>query len=303
MRDVIAVLVQNILPIFIVASFGYALQKWKPLDKKTLSTVVLYIFSPALVFKSLVTTTLGGQEMGRLVLFSVVVIFSMGGLAFLVSRLLKLSRSDSAMLIFVSMFVNGGMYGLTLNRLRYGEDGLSLAIIYYVTSTVLVYTVGLFIASAGQLSWRDALARLMRLPPVYAVVLAVIFYSFQINVPAPLMRGLELASQATIPIMILMLGAQVADLHGNAVWKITIPAVSLRLLISPFIAVFIAGVMGLSGLGHSVAIVEAIMPTAAISIVVANEFDMNPTAVTSIVTISTLLSPFTIAIAITILGL
>lgn len=303
MTEVIAVLTQNILPIFVVAFFGYVLQKWKHLDKKTLSTAVLYVFSPALVFKSLVTTEMNGSEMGQLVLFSVTIIFSMGALAFLVSRLLRLSRSDSAMLIFVVMFVNGGMYGLTLNKLRYGEDGLSLAIIYYITSTVLVYTVGMFIASSGQASWRKSLSKLVRLPPVHAVVLAVIFYSFKIPVPNTIMRGIELASQATIPAMIMVLGMQIADLQGKAAWKLAVPAVTLRLLVSPFIAVFIAGVIGLSGLSRSVAIVEAIMPTAAISIIVASEFDMNETAVTSIVTISTLLSPFTIAVAITLLGL
>ncbi len=303
MTDVIAVLTQNILPIFVVAFFGFVLQKWKHLDKKALSTAVLYIFSPALVFHSLVNTQLAGNEMGRLILYTIAVIFGMGLLAWLVARALKLSRSDTALLLLVVMFGNAGNYGLTLNKLRYGEDGLSLAIVYYITSTIMVYTVGMFIASAGQMAWRDALAKLLRLPPVHAVVLAMVVYNFHITVPAPIMRGVELAGQATIPLMIIVLGMQLADLHGKPTWKLTIPAVSLRLLVSPFIAVFVAGVMGLSGLGRSVSIVEVMMPTAVITMIIASEFDMNQTAVTSIVAISTLLSPFTIAVAITLLGL
>jgi len=303
MTEVLAVLTQNILPIFVIAFFGFILQKWKHLDKKALSTAVLYVFSPALVFNSLVNTELAGSEMGELILFSVAIIFSMGALAWLTARALKLSRSDTALLMFVVMFVNGGNYGLTLNKLRYGDDGLSLAIIYYITSTILVYTVGMFIASAGQASWRDSLARLLRLPPVHAVVLAMVVYNFNLTIPTPFMRGIELASQATIPLMIMILGMQIADLQGKAAWKLAVPAISLRLLISPFIAVFVAGVIGLAGLSRSVAIVEAIMPTAAISIIIATEFDMNETAVTSIVALSTILSPFTIAVAITLLGL
>lgn len=303
MTDIIAVLTQNILPIFVMAFFGFILQKWKHLDKKALSTAVLYVFSPALVFNSLVTSTLNGSEMGQLVLFSVTVIFSMGALSWLVSRALNLSRSDTALLIFVVMFVNGGNYGLTLNKLRYGDEGLSLAVIYYITSTILVFTIGMFIASSGQVSWRDSLGRLMRLPPVHAVILAMIVYTFDLTIPNPLLRGIGLAGQAAIPVMIMVLGMQLADLQGKATWKLAIPAISLRLLVSPFIAVFIAGVVGLSGLGRSVAIVEAIMPTAAISIVVANEFDMNQTAVTSIVALSTILSPLTVAVTITVLGI
>ena len=157
--------------------------------------------------------------------------------------------------------------------MRYGEDGLSLAIVYYITSTIMVYTVGMFIASAGQMAWRDALAKLLRLPPVHAVILAMVVYNFHITVPAPIMRGVELAGQATIPIMIIVLGMQLADLHGKPTWKLTIPAVSLRLLVSPLIAVFVAGVMGLSGLGRSVSIVEVMMPTAVITMIIAAEFD------------------------------
>lgn len=303
MAEIIAVLTENILPIFVMAFFGFILQKWKHLDKKTLSTAVLYVFSPALVFNSLVTSTLNGSEIGQLVLFSVTVIFSMGALSWLVARALKLSRSDTALLMFVVMFVNGGNYGLTLNKLRYGDDGLSLAVIYYITSTILVYTVGMFIASSGQLSWRDSLARLMRLPPVHAVLLAIIVFIFDLTIPSPILRGIGLAGQGAIPLMIMVLGMQIADLQSKAAWKLAIPAVSLRLLVSPFIAVFVAGVIGLSGLGRSVAIIEAIMPTAAISIIVASEFDMNETAVTSIVALSTILSLLTVAVAITLLGL
>lgn len=303
MTEIIAVLTQNILPIFVLAFFGVVLQKWKHLDKKTLSTAVLYVFSPALVFNSLVTSTLDGSEMGQLVLFSVTVISCMGALSWLVSRALKLSRSDTALLMFVVMFVNGGNYGLTLNKLRYGDEGLSLAVIYYITSTILVYTVGMFIASSGQMSWRDSLGKLMRLPPVHAVILAIIIFTFDLTVPSPILRGIELAGQGAIPLMIVVLGMQIADLKSRPAWKLALPAISLRLLVSPFIAVFVAAVIGLSGLGRSVAIIEAMMPTAAISIVVANEFDMNETAVTSIVALSTIISPLTVAVAITVLGL
>ncbi|MCZ7672099.1 MAG: hypothetical protein M5U34_35735 [Chloroflexi bacterium] len=50
-------------------------------------------------------------------------------------------------------------------------------------------------------------------------------------------------------------------------------------------------------------IIEASMPTAVITIILATEFDLQPTAVTSIVIASTLLSPLTISLAIALLGL
>ena len=63
MTDLIAVLLQNIFPIFLVAAFGYGLQRWVKLDVQTLSRAVLYVLSPALVFSSLVSSRLPAAEL------------------------------------------------------------------------------------------------------------------------------------------------------------------------------------------------------------------------------------------------
>lgn len=305
MSNILAVLTQNILPIFIVASFGFGLQRWLGLDKRALSNVVFNCFSPCLVFASLVNSRLGGEELFGLVAFTVLTILLMGGLAFMVARLMRLSRTDTAALLIVIMFVNGGNYGLTLNQLRYGDEGLSRAIVYYLTSTVMVYTVGVVVASMGQLNGRQALARVARVPAVYAAVLAVIIYSFQAValIPAPFMRGIEVAGAGAIPVMLLVLGMQIADMQVTDTWRLTIPAVSLRLLIGPVAGVLIATLLGLRELGRATAIVEASMPTAVIAIILATEFGLRPSLVTSIVVWTTLLSPLTLAATITLLGL
>ncbi len=300
---ILTVLTQNILPIFIVAGFGYALQRWQALDKRTLSRVTLYVLSPALVFSSLVQSELMTSELSRLVLFTVVTMAAMAAIAFIAARLLRFSRRETAMLVVVVMFVNGGNYGLTLNQLRYGDVGLALAIVYYATSTVLVYSAGIFIASMGQLSWREALRRLLSMPPIYAALAAIVVYFYRIPIPSPVMSAVEIAGRGAIPVMILVLGMQMADMRGQGDWRLMIPAVGLRLLVAPFVAFSMAALVGLQGLSRSVGIIEASMPTAVITIILATEFDLQPTAVTSIVIASTLLSPLTISLAIALLGL
>ncbi len=303
MSGILQVFTQNILPIFIVASFGYALRRWKNVDKKTLSTVTFYILSPSLVFSSLVNSELTTGELGSVATFTFLSVLANGVVAFLVARLIGLSRRDTVALLIVVMFVNGGNYGLTLNRLRYGNEGLARAMIYFVSSTLILYTIGVVIASAGELSWRETLQRLSKLPVVYAAVTAVIVYTFDIPIPKPLLNGITVAGEGSIPVMILVLGMQMADLRGRWNWKLTIPAVGLRLLIGPLIAVALATALGLQGLSRSTSIIEASMPPAVITIILATEFDLQPTAVTSIVVLATLLSPFTLAATISLLGL
>jgi len=303
LNSIAAVFTQNILPILIVAAFGYALQRWSPLDKRALSSVVLNLFSPCLVFASLVNNRLPGGELVSLTAFALLTMTFMGAIGLGAARLFRFSRLDTVALILVIMFVNGGNYGLTINQLRYGSDGLARAIVYYTASTFAVYTVGVLIASMGQSSWREAIMRLFRLPAVYAAVAAIAVYSWNIPVPQPLMRGIELAGAGAVPVMLVVLGMQLADLQGRAAFRLALPAVSMRLLIGPLVGVLVAALLGLQGLGKSTSIVEASMPTAVITTVLATEFDLQPTAVTSIVILSTLLSPLTVAATITMLGL
>lgn len=303
MDTIYTVLTQNILPIFIVAGFGYALQRWQTLDKRTLSRVTLYVLSPALVFSSLVQSELVTSELSRLVLFTLLAMLTMAVIAFITARMLRFSRRETAMLVVVVVFVNGGNYGLTLNQLRYGDLGLALAIVYYTTSTVLVYSAGIFIASMGQLSWRAALKRLLSMPPIYAALAAIVVYYWHIPIPAPVMSAVEIAGRGAIPVMLLVLGMQMADMRGQTEWRLAVPAVSLRLLAAPVVALGIAALVGLQGLSRSVGIIEASMPTAVITIILATEFDLQPTAVTSIVIGSTLLSPITLSLAIALFGL
>jgi predicted permease len=303
LNSIITVLTQNILPIFIVAGFGFGLQRWMNLDNHTLSSLVLNVLSPCLVFSSLVESQLPGEELIELGLFALLTILLMGTLSLALARLLHLSRVDTVALMIVVMFVNGGNYGLTLNQLRYGNAGLSRAIVYFTTSTLILYTVGIFVASMGQLTWRQAAGKLFRLPPVYAAVAAVTVYSFGMQVPVPLMAGLKVAGAGAIPVMITILGMQMADWNGLAALRLAIPAVLMRLLVGPLLGMLVATWIGLQGIGRSTSIIESSMPTAVFAIVLATEFDLHPTLVTSIVLLSTLLSPFTLAAMISLLGL
>lgn len=297
------VLTQNILPILLVASFGYLLRKRLNLHIGTLSSVVFNILSPCLVFASLANSRLPGDELIELVGFSALNILVMGGLALVLARLLKLERVELATFLIVVMFVNGGNYGLTLLQLRYGDDGLSRGVVYYVTSTVLVYTLGVVIASMGRVNWRDTLKRMARLPAVYAAVLAIVVYSFRIPIPAPLMSGITIAGNGAIPVMLLVLGMQFAEMHTNDGGRYVWPAVGLRLIGGPLVGLIIAIALNLQGLGRSAMIIESAMPTAVISLILASGFGLPTSNVARIVVLSTLASPLTIAATITLLGL
>jgi hypothetical protein len=301
--DFIDVFADNIFPIFLVAALGYGLRAGLKVDKKALSAASFYALTPALLFTTLVNSGLPGSELIQLSIFTIIVTLLMGVVGLILGWILKLPRIDMAALLLVVMFVNGGNYGLTINELRYGNEGLARASVYFVVGTMILFTLGLFIASMGRTSWKDSLKRLLQLPAFYAVLLGLLVYSLDIAIPEPLMKGLEVAGAGSIPVMLLVLGMQMADLKSLDRIRLAFPASLARLLIAPLIAVLIAGLLNLEGLGRSTSIIEASMPTAVITTIIATEFDLRPAFVTSTVVLTTLLSAITIPVVISFLGL
>jgi len=299
----LTVLWQNLLPIALVASLGYWLRRRFDVHLSTLTSVVFNVLSPCLVFSALVGSQLPGDELLQLAAFSAGAILLMGGLALALARLLRLGRAETAAVVIVAMFANGGNYGLTLLQLRYGDDGLSRGVVYFVTSTVIFYTLGVLIASMGQLTWRAALARMVRVPAFYAALLAVVVYGLRIPVPAPIMSGVTIAGQGAIPIMLLILGMQIADMRRGETTGYVWPAVGLRLLVGPLVGLGVAAALGLAGVGRNAMIIEASMPPAVFCLILAAEFGLPTAAVARIVVYATLLSPLTVAATITLLGL
>jgi hypothetical protein len=297
------VLIQNILPIMLVASFGYLLRRrFKP-DTNTLTGLVFNVLSPCLVFSSLVSSRLESQELAELAAFTFISILAMGGLAFLLTRILRLGRIETAAVMVVAMFVNGGNYGLTLLQLRYNSDGLARGVVYYVVSTVMVYTLGVFIASLGRTTWLGSFKRMTRLPAVYAAVLGLVVFFLNIPIPEPILKGISIAGTGAIPVMLIVLGMQIADLQPGESTSYVWPTVGLRLLGGPVLGLAIATLLGLQGLNRSTMVIEASMPTAVFCMILASEFGLPIGAVTRIVVFSTLISPLTIAATITFLSL
>jgi hypothetical protein len=300
------ILAHDIVPVFVVIGLGYVFARRARPDVQTLSRVAFYIFSPSLVFISLVSSELAGDEIGRIAAFTVVASLIMGGLGWGIARLFRLSPGASIALILSCMFVNAGNYGLGVNQQAFGDEGLARATVFFTTSAVLVYTLGVSIAAGqGSNGWRGTVRRIFEVPPVYAVIAALAVRALNIDVtqPAlePLWSGLEIAGRAMIPCMLIVLGVQLAQTELANHLRPALAASGLRLLGAPVVAWGLAGLMGLTGVARQASIVEASMPAAVNIVILATEFKTAPGLVTSTVVLSTVLSPFTLAVIIALL--
>ena len=301
MTLLLSIFANDVLPIFLVASVGFLLARYLHADVKTLSRLAFNALAPCLVFNLLVTSKISADEFGRMVLFTVCVVLGIGLIGWLITRPLRLDGAMTSAFLIVVMFSNGGNYGLSVNNFAFGKEALARATIYFVTSTVLMYTVGVFLASSGRKNVREALAGVLKIPAVYGVIAAAIVMVTKITLPAPVMRPIELLSNAALPVMMLVLGMQLERAAIPERPLLVVMATVLTLVVTPLLALGLVQVLGLSGTARQAAMIEASMPAAVVTTILALEYEIAPAFVTGVVFVSTLLSPFTVTLIIALL--
>jgi predicted permease len=292
----------NILPIVLLAGAGFALGKMLHIDPRSLGRVVFYVFSPVLLFNLLVKNQLHFNEAAIVVVFALCFILFMGVITFLLGYFIKLERPALIAILITTMFANTGNYGLPLVSFAFGEQALSYAGIYFATTTLLFYTLGVFLASLGHMSFREALAGLLRIPTLYAVLLAILINVLNIQIPIPVSRAVDLAAGGSIPLMLILLGVQLTSLEFSENQRALQLSVGLRLIVAPLIALLFAALFGLQTIPRQASVTEASMPGMVSATVLATEYDLDTKLVTAVIFISTLLSPLTLTPLLVFLG-
>lgn len=296
------VLWQVLAPIFLTAGLGYVLARRTGLRPQGLSRAAFYVFSPCLLFDKFSHTHLSATDLGRIAVFTILVMAGSGLVAWILSLLFQFDQPLTAAFILCAIAGNTGNYGLPASQFAFSEAALEPAIIYYATSTLVLSTAGVYIAARGRQQARDALRNALKVPLAYAGLLGLLVWATGISVPVPIERSAALAGQAAVPVMLVLLGVQLADVRlRDDMGRMTLAAAT-KLIAAPLIGFALAGPLGLSGVNRQAAILESAMPSAVMATVLATEYDTAPQFTAGVVMLSTLGSLVTVTLVITLLS-
>ncbi|ANY68236.1 hypothetical protein BBD42_18450 [Paenibacillus sp. BIHB 4019] len=284
------------LPISLPVLGGAALKRWRGLETKPLSAIALYLLSPALILETLISAKLSMADIIQTSAFSIINLVALWLVAILASRLLRLSPADQAGLTLVSVFTNCVNYGLPLVLLAFGQLGLAKASVYVISQMILVNTVGVYFAARSHFSVKKAVQSVCKLPALYAVVLAVIIRFTGMIMPAAVAEGLSMLSSAYAPVVLILLGAQMAGARSSnkqadsVLSKPLWTAIAIRLLLSPLIAALLLWLLQVKGMLFAVLLILASMPTAVNAVIMAEQFEASPKLVSRCILWTTLAS-------------
>lgn len=299
------VLLNVVLPVFIVAGAAALAHLRLRFDARTLSRAVFYLFGPALVFDSLTGSEAGGAVFGQItaaVLLTILALWVLGSIA---ARLLRLEGPTQAAFLVAVLLMNAGNFGLSVNYFAFGQAGLSWASLYFTISALLSSSLGAYLSARGRTSARQALRRVAGVPYIYAAALGLLFNLGGVTMPEPLTKAIHLLAQASVPVMLAVLGVRLAETLRSKQRVQHLPALGvatlMRLIVSPALAFLFASLVGLSGIARDVTVLESAMPTAVVTTILATEFDSDPSFAAICVLVTTLVSLPTLTILLNVL--
>ena len=285
-----------VTPIFLITALGFLWAKRKqPFDNPTISSLVMYIGTPCLVFHSLTSLKPELGELKSLGLAAAGVIAICMALGYLGLRLAKLNQN--AFLPTLTL-ANTGNMGLPLVMLTFGEAGLALGVVVFFVHSLAQHSFGLAISSG---SFNPKL--LLQQPIIWAVLLACAALAGDVAIPEWLSNTTRLLGGLLIPAMLLMLGTSLARLAVQDL-PLAVALALARLALGIGAGLLMIWLLELEGIAAGVLFLQASMPVAVFNFVFADKFNRQPEQVAATVLASTLIAmaslPLLVAISLQI---
>lgn len=271
-----------IAPVVICSAVGWAwVRAGQPYDGDFVGRLVLSVAAPCLTVSALGKVRLAPDALAAMAGYWAITFALMLALGYALARAL---RVDTRAYVASLLFPNVGNMGLPLCLLAFGDQGLALALAWFMVNSVAHFSIGLVAFSGGRVQ-----RELVGNPMVWSVVIAVAMVLGDWHLPRWLANTLDLIGGATIPLMLVAMGASLARLHIGLLGRAL--AFSVARVGGGFLAgLLVVTLFDLTGAARGVVLIQAAMPVAVFNFLFAQRFNRAPQEVAGLVLVSTLLS-------------
>lgn len=279
-----------IVPVFIIIGCGWGLGRFFKVEQAPLTTSSLYLFAPALVLSALLKHPIQSDQALDVLMFMVIYMVIMLVLAKLTCSIIGIGESERPAFTLTTAMMNIGNFGLPLSYFAFGDEGVPIAILVFVLFNLPLGSLAIVIAQGKQAKLSTAIVNSAKIPIFHAVIIALIFNIFKIELPVFLMRPLDLMGQVAVPLMLVILGIQISKTQWILPLRFMSAACTLRLIIAPVVAWAACTILHIDGLYRDILILQTSTPSAVLPLLYALRFNTRPDLVASTIMVTTVLS-------------
>ncbi|MFL2683052.1 MAG: AEC family transporter [Alphaproteobacteria bacterium] len=281
-----------IIPIIIIIFVGYIWNKiGNNLNQTEITNIITWIGAPCLIFNTLIKLESSVFLLKDMILSAIFMVLSMFLFSYI---LLKLINFPIRTFINPMSFSNSGNLGMTISLFAYGSLGLELAVIVFMITSILHFTLGVSIWSGN---WSTRF--LIKTPVIYAVFLALSINFFSIELPKTLTNTTSVLAGITIPLLLFTMGISLNKISYKLDYKIII-LIILRIFMAFTMAYLIIYLLNINGIAKNIILLQAFLPAPIFTYLFASQYNVQPDKVANYLMTSTIISLFTITIFLTL---
>ena len=309
----------SIFPIIVMISIGYILKKrhwFHHTFSENVSKLITNVALPCSIFYSVLKylNMEALKEVSNRLIFTFASVIIGYVAAFLVIKLVKMREGRRG--VFYNAVVNANtiFIGLPLNMALFGEAASKYYLMYYITNTVSIWTLGYMLLTSdpmensGDAKGGFDLKKLLS-PPLIAFVIAFAVLLSGIKVITPIVETTKYLGSVVTPLALLYIGIVLADagLHSIRFDLDTNLALLGRFVFSSIVMIVLLKIAGrfvkLDPLEIKTFVIQAAAPVFAALPILTNETKGDIGYSTNVVTTSTILFILVVPLLMSILNI
>lgn len=277
-----AQLVPILAPVFIVTLIGFGWARLSvPFQREFLTGLVMQIGVPCLILNGVVQLEAEASLFLAMIGYALIALTTCTIIGALLLR--ALGQPLRSYLPPIA-FGNAGNLGLPLCLFAFGQQGLGLAIGFYLVGSVTQFIAGPLFQGREPM-WRT----LLTTPVNYAAIAGVLLLSTGTTLPLWLANTVGLLAGVAIPLMMLALGHSLGSFKVQRLPLAAGLAVA-RLGLGLAVGYTITLAFGLTGIERGVVLVQSAMPVAVFNYLLAARYDRHPEDIAGAIVLSTLMA-------------
>lgn len=292
---------KQVIIMLIMIILGFILVKLKLIDtesKKSLSNILVYLVVPLMIINSYNVTY------DKTILTNLLLCFLFSFITLIISIIISdivsifIKSNDKPILKFAMMFSNAAYMGFPLIEAMFNKEGLIYASAYVSVFNILLWSVGYKnVNKSGSL--KQTFISIMKTPVIYALIIGLIIFFFQIPIPDIISTPLSMIGSMNTPLSMIIIGMIIATcniknvLKNMYLWIVTIT----RLIIIPLITLLIIYLLSKTNVDPNILKICFILsccPCAAITSVFAVKYNYDNDLSSAVIVITTILSIITL---------
>lgn len=292
--ELAAITAQQIVILFILIFTGFVGVKAgviKMEGKKAFSDLLIYIIVPAMIVDSYMTE-FNPEILSNLIkTFGLSALLLLVGLAVTMLLTVKMNDKDRAITRFACIFSNAAYMGFPLINALFGKEGMLYASAFVTMFNLLLWTVGYAMVS-GQVKPKEVMRNIFATPAIISVVIGLVLYLCRIQVPEIIKQPVSLVGSMNTPLSMIITGMIIAGSKAQSLFsnRKLIFVIAVRMFVIPAICFGLFVLFRINGTAAQVVLLLESCPTAAMTSVMAVQFNHDENLAAGAVVITTFLS-------------